>query len=551
MSEAHHTSGATASDSNVATSPFDATHEVPLQSSNSTLKSESVAASGDLEKVTENFTDKELEQDGYDIEAGAPEPESEKAAEQQKDPNLVDWDGPDDPENPQNMPRWRKWIITMSFSFMTTWITFASSVFSTATIVTAKEFDVSTEVMVLATSLVVFGFAVGPLFWSPLSELYGRRIPLFSGYAIFAIFQIPVAVAHNVETILVCRFLIGIFGCSPLAVVGGALADFWGPVDRAVAIAAFASATFVGPVLGPIVGGYLTDSYLGWRWTAWITLIASASFGLLAFCIVPETYAPVILQKRAARLRKETGNSALYSLLDNNRPTMNDIVTKYLLRPIMMLFLEPILLAVTLYLALVYGILYLFFEAYPVSFEEVRGWTNEGIAGLPFIGILIGVFCGVALIVWQTKTRFARKLAKHGRVVPEERLVPMMIASVMLPAGLFWFGWTSHPSTPWGAQVVAGIPIGMGILVIFMQGLNYIIDVYLMFANSAIAANTLVRSSLGGAFPLFATQMYDRLGVDWASSLLGFITVAMIPIPVLFFFYGKKLRAMSKFSPKL
>ncbi|PWY70690.1 MFS multidrug transporter [Aspergillus eucalypticola CBS 122712] len=551
MSDVQHTSGAAAPESNIVPSHIDTTHEAHLRSSDSTLESESASTSGDPEKGREDVIDKELEQDGYDIEAGAPQPELEKAAEKEKDPNLVEWDGPDDPENPQNMPRWRKWLITMSLSFMTTWITFASSVFSTATTVTAKEFGVSTEVMILATSLVVFGFAVGPLFWSPLSELYGRRIPLFSGYLIFAIFQIPVAVAQNVETILVCRFLIGIFGCSPLAVVGGAMADFWGPVDRAVAISAFASATFIGPVLGPIVGGYLTDSYLGWRWTAWITLIASGSFGLLAFIIVPETYAPRILQKRAARLRRETGNEALHSLLDNARPTMNDIVTKYLLRPVLMLFLEPILLLITLYLALVYGILYLFFEAYPVSFESVRGWTNEGIAGLPFIGIMVGVLCGVALITWQTKTRFARKLAKHGRVVPEERLIPMMIASVLLPAGLFWFGWTSHPSTSWGAQVVAGVPIGMGILVIFMQGLNYIIDVYLMFANSAIAANTLVRSSLGGAFPLFATQMYDKLGVDWASSLLGFITVAMIPIPVLFFFYGKKLRAMSRFSPKL
>ncbi|GKZ19451.1 citrinin biosynthesis cluster MFS transporter mrr1 [Aspergillus brasiliensis] len=551
MSDTQHTSGAAAPEANFAPSHLNTTHEAHLRSSDSTLKSESVSASGDPEKSPEDLTDKELEQDGYDVEAGVPQPELEKATEKQKDPNLVDWDGPDDPENPQNMPRWRKWLITMSLSFMTTWITFASSVFSTATLVTAKEFNVSSEVMILATSLVVFGFAVGPLFWSPLSELYGRRIPLFSGYAIFAIFQIPVAVAKNVETILVCRFLIGIFGCSPLAVVGGAMADFWDPVDRAVAIAAFSSATFIGPVLGPIVGGYLTDSYLGWRWTAWITLIASGSFGLLAFIIVPETYAPLILQKRAARLRRETGNEALHSLLDHSRPTMNDIVTKYLLRPVMMLFLEPILLLITLYLALVYGILYLFFEAYPVSFEEVRGWTNAGIAGLPFIGILVGVLCGVALIIWQTKTRFARKLAKHGRVVPEERLIPMMVASVLLPAGLFWFGWTSHPSTSWGAQVVAGVPIGMGILVIFMQGLNYIIDVYLMFANSAIAANTLVRSSLGGAFPLFATQMYNKLGVDWASSLLGFITVAMIPIPVLFFFYGKKLRAMSRFSPKL
>ncbi|PWY79746.1 MFS multidrug transporter [Aspergillus heteromorphus CBS 117.55] len=549
MSDEQHTTGAMP-DTNIAAPHVDQSHEVVLQSSDSTLHSSSVSAEGDIEKTSENLHDKELEQDGYDIEA-APQPHSEKANEPSKDPNLVEWDGPDDPENPLNMPYMRKWISTMAFAFMTMWVTFASSVFSTATAVTAEEFDVSEEVMILGTSLVVFGFAVGPLAWSPLSELYGRKIPLFSGYLLFAIFQIPVALAKNVETILICRFLVGLFGCSPLATVGGALADYWDPVDRAVAIAMFASATFVGPVLGPIIGGFLTDSYLGWRWTAWITLIASAAFGLLAFIVVPETYAPVLLQRRAARLRKETGNPDLYALLDRSRPTMGDIVSKYLLRPVKMLFLEPILLLVTLYLSLVYGILYLFFEAYPISFEGQRGWTNAGLAGLPFLGITIGVICGAALIIWQTKTRFARKLAKHGRVVPEERLIPMMIASVLLPAGLFWFGWTSDPSISWGAQVVAGIPMGMGILVIFMQGLNYIIDVYLMFANSAIAANTLIRSSLGGAFPLFATQMYDKLGVDWASSLLGFITIAMIPIPVLFFFYGKRLRAMSKFSPKL
>lgn len=492
---------------------------------------------------------RDLETEGIDIERADDQPSEKTPAA--ADPNLVQWDGPDDPEHPQNMPHWKKWVLTMTLSSMTMWITFASSVFSTATAVTAKEYHVSTEVMTLATSLVVFGFALGPIVWAPMSELYGRRLPLFLGYAIFVIFQIPVAVAQNVQTIMICRFLIGVFGCSPLAVVGGAMADFWDPIDRAVAIALFSAATFVGPTLGPIIGGFITESYLGWRWTAWITMIPSAAFGTLAFFIVPETYGPVILQRRAARLRRETGNWALHSLLDESRPTASEIVNKYLLRPIQMLFLEPILLLITIYLALVYGILYLFFEAYPVSFMEVRGWTNGGIAGLPFIGILLGVVCGVALIIWQTKTRFARKLAKHGRVVPEERLVPMMVASVLLPAGLFWFGWTSSPHMSWVPQVLAGIPIGMGILVIFMQGLNYIIDVYMMFANSAIAANTLIRSSLGGAFPLIAVQMYHKLGVNWASSLLGFIAVAMIPIPIVFYIYGKKIRAMSKYSPKL
>jgi multidrug resistance protein len=483
-----------------------------------------------------------------DVESAQNQPLPEKPTE--KDPNLVEWDGPDDPGNPQNFSRRRKWTITVIMSLMTMWITFASSVFSTATVVTAKEFGVSNEVMVLGTSLTVFGFALGPLFWAPVSELYGRRLPLFSGYAVFAIFQIPVAVAQNLQTIMIFRFLIGVFGCSPLAVVGGAMADLWDPVDRAVAIAMFSSATFLGPVLGPIVGGFITDSYLGWRWTAWITLIASSFFGLLALIVVPETYAPKLLQLRAARLRRETKNWALHSFLDEHEPTLAEIGQKYLLRPFQMLTMEPILICMTIYLALVYGILYLFFEAYPISFNEVRGWKNLGVAALPFIGIMIGVLAGAGLIIYTTKTRFARKLAKHGKVVPEERLIPMMVASVLLPIGLFWFGWTSSPDIHWAPQVIAGVPIGLGILVIFMQGLNYIIDVYMMFANSAIAANTLIRSALGGAFPLFATQMYTNLGVDWASSVLGFITIAMIPIPILFFFYGARIRAMSRFTPK-
>ncbi|KAJ6129062.1 Major facilitator superfamily domain general substrate transporter [Penicillium capsulatum] len=323
---------------------------------------------------------------------------------------------------------------------MTVWITFASSVFASATQVTAREYHVSTEVTVLGTSLVIFGFAI------------------------------PVAVAQNMQTILVSRFMVGVFGCSPLACMGGAMADIWNPLDRAVAIAMFAASTFLGPVMGPI--------------------------------------------DRAARLRRSTKNWALHSFLDEHEPTLNDIGHKYLLRPVEMFVLEPILICVTIYLALIYGILYLFIEAYPVSFGEVRQWTHAGVAALPFVGIAVGVFMGVALIIYTTKTRFARKLAKHGRVVPEERLIPMMIASALLPAGLFWFGWTSDRSIFWVPQVIAGGPIGMGILVIFIQGLNFIIDCYMMFANSATAANTLVQSLVGGAFPLFATQMYHNLGVD-------------------------------------
>ena len=216
-----------------------------------------------------------------------------------------------------------------------------------------------------------------------------------------------------------------------------------------------------------------------------------------------------------------------------------------------MLFQEPILFLVTLYVAFIYGILYLFFEAYPVAFQEVRGWKSAGVASLPFLGILIGILIGGAYVIYGTKTRFSQKMQKHGQVIPEERLFPMIPGAILLPIGLFWFGWTSSPHIHWAPQVIAGAPIGFAILIIFMMGLAYIGDVYLMFANSAIAGNTIVRSALGGSFPLFAVQMYHRLGVNWASSLLAFLSVAMVPIPVLFYIFGAKIRSWSRYSPTL
>jgi len=385
--------------------------------------------------------------------------------------------------------------------------------------------------------------------WGLISELFGRRVPLFFGFATFAIFQIPVAVAQNVYTIMICRFFGGMFGSAPLAIAGGALADFWGPVERGFALGLFSGATFIGPVAGPIVGGFVTKSYLGWRWTAWLTLILASFFGTLAFFVCSESYAPVLLQRKAAKIRFETKNWAIHAPADESQVNIHEIVHKYLYRPFIMLAMEPILVLVTIYMAFIYGMIYLFFESYPISFQESRGW-NPGVGALPFIGIILGVVLGVSIIVYTSNTRFKRKMIENGgKPIPEERLIPMIFGAFLLPIGLFWFAWTSSPNITWVPQVLAGIPIGAGIQMIFLQGLSYIIDVYLMHANSAIAANTLVRSLAGAGFPMFATAMYHTLGVAWATSLLGFLTVAFLPVPILFFVYGKKIRQMSKYSP--
>ncbi|KAK5256579.1 hypothetical protein LTR16_002946 [Cryomyces antarcticus] len=235
---------------------------------------------------------------------------------------------------------------------------------------------------------------------------------------------------------MLCGFLSGFFGSAPLAIVGGTLADIWDPVDRGIAICVFSGATFIGPIAGPIVGGFLTQSYLGWTWTAYLMAIMGFSFGALGFLIVPESYAPGLLQQWAKKIRYETRNWTIHAEADESRVDFKAIMDKYLLRPFTMLFRELILLLITLYIGLIYGILYLFVEAYPISYQEERGW-NAGVGALPFIGLVVGVVIGGLLIVWTTKTRFARKLMEAGHVVPEGLLPPMVVGGFMLPAGLF------------------------------------------------------------------------------------------------------------------
>ncbi|KZL64739.1 MFS multidrug transporter, partial [Colletotrichum tofieldiae] len=462
---------------------------------------------------------------------------------------IISWTGPNDPENPQNWTSRKKWAVTISLGSLTWVVTFASSIFSTATQVAAEEFGVSVEVMTLGTSLFVLGFAFGPLMFGPLSEIYGRKYPLFIGYFAFAIFQIPVAVAKNIETVMVCRFLSGFFGSSPLSVVGGALVDMWPPVELGIAMSIFAGANFVGPVAGPIVGGFITQSSLGWRWTAYITAIMAATFGPIALYMVPETLASRLLAKRAEAVRLSTQDPAFHALAEESPIDINEVANRILIRPLAMLVLEPIIILVTLYMSFVYGLIYLCFVAYPASFQKGRGWS-QGVGALPFLAIILGVVIGAVIVVLFSRTRFTRIMNEKGHLPPEERLLPMMIGGACFPAGLLWFAWTSNPNIFWLAQVLAGIPIGMGILLIFLQGQTYIIDNYLMNANSALAANAVVRALFGAGFPLFADAMYNRLGVAWATSVLGFLAVGLFPVPIVFYYFGARVRRLSRYTPK-
>jgi MFS transporter, DHA1 family, multidrug resistance protein len=233
-------------------------------------------------------------------------------------------------EDPMNMPLWKKWTITMLTAIMTAIITFCSSVFSSAAHATAVEFHVSEVVTLLGLSLFVMGFALGPLVWGPVSEKYGRKTPLLTGFFAFAIFQIPLALGRNLATVLISRFFQGAFGAAAMVINSAMFADFWAPTDRGIASSVYAASTFAGPTLGPILGSIIVGSHLGWRWIAWVTLIVAVPMGVVLFLFVPETYVPVLLERKAKKLglHVKVGKGAA------------DFVQKFLTKPLRMLVTE-------------------------------------------------------------------------------------------------------------------------------------------------------------------------------------------------------------------
>ncbi|OAL70804.1 MFS multidrug transporter [Trichophyton violaceum] len=468
----------------------------------------------------------------------------------EKEEYVVEFDGPDDPLHPQNWSLKRKIFTALILAWTTIISSFTSSIFSTATIEVSHHFGVSTEVGILGLSLFVLGYATGPIIWAPLSELRGRRFPIILGSVGFTIFQFGLASAKDLQTVMLCRFFGGFFGACPVAVVAAVFSDMFDSRLRGLAITPFSMTVFTGPLLAPFIGGFIVDSYLGWRWTAFLPGILGASALILNVFFLAETYPPVVLIEKAAELRRLTKNWGIHAKQEEIEVEFGELVEKNFSRPLKILFTEPIVLLLSIYLAFIYGLLYLFLTAYPIVFQQIHGF-NKGVGGLPYFGMIIGQLIGGASII-LSQPWYIRKLEANGGVtVPEWRLPHVMAGGVSFSVGLFWFGWTGYKADiHWMVPTASGVFTGFGLLVIFLQSLNYIIDAYLLFAASAIAANTLLRSLAGAVFPLFASYMFKGLGINWAGTLLGCFSAVLCPIPVVFYFYGHRIRAKSKFGPK-
>jgi len=480
------------------------------------------SASHDIEKSAEASDDKE---DGSATDDEA---------------NIVWWDGDNDPANPYNWPTWRKVLNCVFISLLTLITPLGSSIFAPGVPQLMTEFRSSNlELAAFVVSVYVLGFAFGPLLIAPLSEIYGRLIVYHVCNIGFIAFIVGCALAPSLNALIVFRFFSGAFGSCPLTNGGGTIADMIAPEKRAGAMAAFSIGPLLGPIIGPVAGGFLADRE-GWRWVFWLLVILSGTLSICMVLFARETYAPIILQRKVERLRKETGNDMLRSKLDIGL-SPQEYFKRGIVRPMKLLVFSPYCIIFAIYISIVYGYLYLMFTSITDVFTRGYGFSTSTV-GLVFLGLGIGSLAGLFFFGGSSDRDMKKLKASGGELKPEHRLKLMPMAAILLPAGFFIYGWTAQNHVHWIVPILSHVPIGFSMVVTFMSLNMALVDTFTLYAASALAANTVIRSIFGAVLPLFGLRMYRTLGLGWGNSLLAFISLPMIPVAFLILKYGESIR---------
>lgn len=466
---------------------------------------------------------------------------------------LVGFEGTDDPFDPHNWSFCSRLLATAHIGAITLVAGMAAAIDAPALPQAAKEFHVSDVAESLATGIFLIGFGCSGFFGGPLSETFGRNPVYIGTLVLFGLFTIGSALAPNLGSQLACRFWAGFFASTPFTTAGGSLSDLWTPVERIYTFPVFATSGFVGPVLGPVMGGFTAESsVVSWRWTEWTTLITIGLVLLSALLFMPETFSPVLLTWKAHHLRTVTGDTRYRAPVEVKGVPFRERMKVALYRPFLMAATEPIIIVFSLYFVIIYIVLFGFLPGYTFIFQDVYG-MSQGITGLLFLGIGVGLFLATSLVplIYFLAKRDTRKLqeASPGTVAklpPEHRLWFAMLGAPGLPISLFWMGWTAFPSISYWSPLVASVFFGYGILTIFISIYQYVVDSYEMYAASALGVTTFVRFLAAGGMMEVTIPMYENLGVHWTLTVLGSISLVFTPVPYFLYKYGHVIRKYSR-----
>ncbi|KAJ4367530.1 hypothetical protein N0V83_007113 [Neocucurbitaria cava] len=462
------------------------------------------------------------------------------------DNGLVGWDSQDDPINPRNFPNGRKWTLLGLVAAITFLSPLASSIFAPGIPFVNADFHNTSQLLgSFAVSVYILGFSFGPLFLSPLSEIYGRRIILNYSNVFFCAFTLGCALAPNLGGLIGMRFLAGVGGSACLTIGTGVIADMFVPAERGKAVAIYSMGVLFGPIVGPICGGFIAQR-AGWRWDLWVVFIAGCLLTGALFVFNRETYHSVLLKHKTERLRKELERPELQNIMTYNKDASalspRDILKRGIIRPLRMLTTSPIVLFCSLYMSFLFGLLFLLFTTLTTVFIETYGWSAE-LTGLAYLGVGIGNFMGIITVAKTSDATIIRLAKKNNGVYePEMRLPFCIFFGVLIPISFFIYGWTTYYKVHWIVPIISLVPFGLGLMGIFAPLQTYMIDCFPQYAASAIAGMTALRCLFGALLPLAGPSMYETMGLGWGNSMLGFLAVAFIPVPALLFKYGKSIR---------
>ncbi|KGO66723.1 Major facilitator superfamily domain, general substrate transporter [Penicillium italicum] len=499
-------------------------------------------------QTTMQFTEARLEADEqHDIEKVS----IPIAPKKTKDGSiLVDWYYTDDSENPQNWSNRKRALITIVICLYTFVVYTTSAIYTSSTEGIMKEFGVSTLIATLGLSLYVLGYGIGPLVFSPLSEIpvIGRNPVYIVTMFLFVIISIPTALVGNFPGLMVLRFLQGFFGSPCLASGGASIGDMYSLMSLPYAMMAWVSAAYCGPALGPLLSGFAVPVN-GWRWSLFESIWASAPVFILMFMFLPETSSATILLRRADRLRKihKTNRFMAQSEIDQRNMRVSDVAIDALIKPMEITIKDPAVLFVQIYTAIIYGIYYSFFEVFPLVYPTDYN-MNLGQIGLVFLCIMVSCIIGIAFYASYIQFWMNRRIRRFGFPVNEAFLIPALPASFGPMIGLFVFAWTARASIHWIVPTVGITVYGATVFIVMQCIFMYIPITYPKYAASLFAANDFFRSALACGSVLFAHPLFGNLGVARGVSLLGGLSVIGIVGIWLLYFYGSRLRALSKFA---
>ncbi|KAF8966273.1 MFS polyamine transporter [Flammula alnicola] len=463
--------------------------------------------------------------------------------EKRQEPIYIEF-APGDQHNPIHFSRRKKWVITAIACFATLLASSTASTYNLGFASMIRDLNCTEFQATIGLSVYALGFGLVPLVTASFSEEFGR-LPLYivSGIG-FLLMYMMVALAPNIQTVIIARVIQGACGSTGATMVGGTIADIWSAKERGLPMSIFAVMAVGGTGVGPVIAGWIEmNSKLQWKWIQWIQMMICAVYVVILPFMMKETRASILLTRIAKKLRKETGDHRYRARVEDERASLGILIWISCTRPVHLMITEPVVLSFSLWIGFAWGITYCMIESISGVFEHLHGF-NVGQIGTIFMTMVIGSFMGFISNLYQEKL-YQRYSSTRG---PEARLYFACFAAILLPVGMFIYAWSSFSKVPWIALAIAITIFIWGVFIVYLAVFSYLADCYGPFASSALAGQSLARNMAATAFPLFTSQMYNRLDYKWANTLFGCIAAIMVPIPFVLFFFGPAIRRRSKFS---